>query len=118
MKGRDVGSMRQRPRRIFFRKSPSRILQSLFLTLVVIYFSYHILQGRYGLIAWQRLNQLLTERQDYLAQLSAKKEKLQKKLILINSKVDLDLIEEEARRSLGFHKENELVVLRKNPGEE
>lgn len=118
MKERDVNSMRQRPRRIFFRKSPSRILQSLFLTLVVIYFSYHILQGRYGLIAWQRLNQLLSERRDYLSQLVTKKEKLQKKLVLINNKVDLDLIEEEARRSLGFHHGNELVVLRKKPEEE
>ena len=110
--------MRQRPRRIFFRKSPSRALQSLFLTLVVIYFSYHILQGRYGLIAWQRLNQLLTERQEYLSQLDSKKEQLQKKLMLINNKVDLDLIEEEARRKLGFQRENEVVILRNKPRED
>ena len=82
------------------------------IVMVVIYFGYHFVQGKYGLLSWQRLNTLLEERQAYLEILTHEEEKLQHYVSLIGDKVDADYLDEEARKQLGYSRKNEVIIHR------
>lgn len=90
---------------------------SLFLKLIVAvmligYFSYHLVTGQRGLIAWQDVSQRLDENKARLAALQSQQENLEKRARLLRGdNLDLDMAEEQARRTLGYTEPGEKVIL-------
>lgn len=92
------------------RFSLKKILRPLLLVSLMVYFSYHIFQGRHGLLAWGNLSKELTDRQGYLNDLKNTQVYLQHKVNLLGSNLCLDLLEEEAKK-LGMAHQNEVVIV-------
>ena len=76
------------------------------------YFGYHLIHGQYGLVSWVRVRQDIQKNQRTLEQLLNKKKELEKMVYLISpGHLDLDLLEEQARKMLGQAYLDEKVVI-------
>ena len=86
-------------------------------TLVLVYFGFHALHGRYGLLAWIDTSRELVVARQQLAGLVAEREALQRDVqALQEDSLDRDLLEEELRR-LGYVRPNEVIILRGEEGQ-
>jgi cell division protein FtsB len=83
-------------------------------TLILAYFGYHALHGRYGLFAWvDRSRDLELARQE-LAVLTAQRERLEGDVAAFQpDSLDRDLLEEQLRL-LGYVRPNEVIILRRD----
>lgn len=92
------------------RKIFNLIKVSLLLVLI-IYFSFHILNGTRGVIKYIDLQSELHKKEKLLTQVKFIEARLEKKIKGLSEKnIDLDLLEEEARRALGYIKDEEEVL--------
>ncbi len=79
--------------------------------LLAVYFSYHLVQGERGLIAYLQLKAQVAASQAQLDVLQAEKSKLAHRVRLLRpDSLDPDLLDEQARRMLGFAHPDELVI--------
>ncbi len=86
---------------------------------LLAYFAFHTLQGEHGLLAWQRLEQELTQAKAKEASLAAARVKLARRVHLLQPEhLDADLLEERARAVLGFGARDDVVILLPKPGGE
>ncbi len=93
-----------------------RILQGLALhllaALVIGYFAFHGYHGNYGLLAQRKFEQELADLTVERDALRAERAHWEHRVNLLRSdRLDPDLIDELARRDLGFVKANDLVFL-------
>ncbi len=80
--------------------------------LMLGYFTYHLVQGERGAIAMWRLQGQLTRSEEQLQTLRSERQSLEKHVQLLHpSHVDPDMLDEQARRSLGYAGRNEVMVL-------
>ena len=80
--------------------------------LVTGYFGFHAVNGDYGLSAWFQLNQEITTAEAELASVEATRAELDHRVGLMRrDSIDPDLLDEQARRSLGFVAGDEVVIL-------
>ncbi len=87
---------------------------NLIIYLLVIYFIYHSLNGERGIFAYQRLSKELQTKREILNKLSAEKAQLENKVKLISKdKVDLDMLDELARKKLGLAGKNDIMIILK-----
>jgi len=78
------------------------------------YFSYHLVQGDYGLIAWARLAQEIETTRVEQTRVAAQRAELEHRVSLLRpTSLDPDLLDERARDVLGFAKPGEIVILNK-----
>jgi cell division protein FtsB len=96
-----------------------RILQSLALHLgaaaIIGYFAFQAYHGNYGLLAQRAFEQEITNLSLERDALKAERADWERRVGLLRAdKLDPDLLEELARRELGFALPNDLVLL--NPG--
>ena len=81
-------------------------------TLILAYFGYHALHGRYGFLAWIDTSRDLAAARDQLTTLTGEREQLERDVAAFQpDSLDRDLLEEQLRL-LGYVKPNEVVVLR------
>lgn len=96
-----------------------RFRQAVFPTVsicVAAYFGYHLVQGDYGLVSWLRMSHEIEQTKAELARVSAEREVLERRVSLLRPEsLDLDMIEERARVTLGFAAENDVVILEPTP---
>jgi cell division protein FtsB len=95
----------------------SRILQSLALNLgaalIVGYFAFHAYHGNYGLIAQRAFTEEIAELSNEYAALQAERTVWEHRIGLMRAdRLDPDLLEELARRDLGYARPNDLVLIR------
>lgn len=84
------------------------------LILILIYFIYHTISGNRGVLSYFHLKESLQERKKYLAELVIQRKKIEKKTILLNpNNVDLDFLDELARKELGLINKNEKCFILK-----
>lgn len=77
----------------------------------VVYFSYHIVQGDRGLIAWVHLQNEIEKAEDTLASVRARKDDLEKRVGLLRpDSLDPDMLEERARVMLDMGRADEIVI--------
>ncbi|GHU26515.1 hypothetical protein FACS1894152_1290 [Bacilli bacterium] len=75
------------------------------------YFVYHILNGKYGVLAYRNMGTLLLEKENILGKTERVVKKKQNKIgRLKKSSLDGDLFEEEVRRNMGIIDNNEIVI--------
>ena len=84
------------------------------LILLLIYFIYHTISGNRGLLSYFNLRKSLQEEKEYLADLIAQRKQIERKTILLNpNNIDLDFLDELARKELGLINKNEKCFLLK-----
>lgn len=77
----------------------------------VVYFSYHIVQGDRGLIAWVHLKNEIVKAEDTLAEIRARKEQLESRVSLLRpDSLDPDMLEERARIMLNMGRPDERII--------
>lgn len=92
---------------------PIRSFRALLLVLVMFYLAFHAVSGERGVLAWFKANRKLEISQLELQKTKDEQQSLARKVALLKSRsVDLDMLDEESRRVLGFAQPNEVVILR------
>ena len=97
-----------------FRKRAQYVLGPTLGAALIVYVTYHALQGERGLIAfWQLHGQVIHARHIHDG-LRAKKEHMQKRVKLLNPKsLDADMLEERVRFMLGYSRPDETIILKR-----
>ena len=83
---------------------------SLLLALMFFYFSFHLVSGERGLLAYAKLKSEIDARGQENSELIEEKEFLAHRVLGMRAdNLDLDLLEEVAREDLGYSKKDEVI---------
>lgn len=83
----------------------------LFCVLILFYLAFHTVSGERGIFALLRESRKLDALKTEVQETKAKREVLEKKVQkLSNNSLDLDLLDEQARKVLGTTGKNEVVL--------
>jgi cell division protein FtsB len=76
------------------------------------YFGYHMVEGDRGLKAFARLSEEITRAQGALAAVGEERQRLERRVMLLRSgSLDLDMLDEQARRVLGLIGPDDVVIV-------
>lgn len=90
----------------------SAIITSLIFIMALVYFTYHAISGERGLLAMIELNQKVEQSKKQLDSVLSEKVTIEHKVkLLSDASIDLDMLDEQARRHLGYAKEGEIVLI-------
>ncbi len=79
---------------------------------MLVYFTYHLLNGDRGLLSWWKLQKRVYKAEDTARVVSNQKIRLEKHVKLLNpSSLDPDMLEERARLMLNFGYSEDVIVL-------
>ena len=88
-----------------------RALGPIIGTLLIGYFSYHLVQGNHGLISYLQLKATVAEAEEIRDSLAERRAALEHKVLLMRpDSLDRDLLEEQARKMLNYGHADEVVV--------
>lgn len=100
-------------RLLYSSKARQEFIASLVLTALIFYFSYHTVSGANGVLAVMQLDQQLEASQAELSEVQAERLALQHRVQMLSPKsLDLDMLDEQARITLGRAKPNEIILLK------
>jgi cell division protein FtsB len=86
----------------------------VFCALLLSYFAYHALTGRYGTLSLARLDEEATHLEFELAALVSERQKLDAQVLLLHDgTLERDMLDEVARHTLNVLAPDEVVILRK-----
>lgn len=86
------------------------VMTMLVLTSLGFYFAYHLVSGNNSLLTMMQLQTKLDESKERLDNIKMERINLQHRVQMISSEsLDLDLLDEQARKLLGHSKENEII---------
>jgi cell division protein FtsB len=89
----------------------SAVIWPVAILAIMVYFAYHVVQGRHGLRAYAHYGSQISELETTAAALRAEKLQLHNQVQLLQPKaVDPDLLDELARRKLNYIGPDEMVV--------
>jgi cell division protein FtsB len=95
-----------------FRYFTSKLILPVVGVGLLVYFIYHIFQGKHGWIAWRQLEQELAQSKKELDILKIEHEALKNKVTLLRPEsLDEDMLDERVRTMLGTAKENEIIII-------
>ncbi len=87
------------------------ILGPLFGLCLVAYFTFHLINGERGLIAWIQVRQYIDVAKDIHTDLAAQRRKIEHRIGLMrNESLDPDLLDEQARFMLNLGRPDEIVI--------
>jgi cell division protein FtsB len=91
-------------------KNYSNITTTVFLALLISYFSFQVISGERGLLAMAQLSNKVKEAKSELDVVRAERLKLEHKVKLLSpNSLDLDMLDEQSRRILGYAKPQEKI---------
>ncbi len=83
---------------------------------IFLYFAYHAIQGDRGIIAWLWLSQQVEEAVVTAKTISAERIVLERRTNSLGAgKLDLDLLDERVRVTLGYAHPDDVVIFKKTP---
>lgn len=87
-------------------------LPAAFFTATALYFTFHLVTGERGLLAYMAIKRELDDATQILSHLEATKAELERDVALLyDTPIDLDMLEERARIELGFVRQDEMIIL-------
>ena len=87
------------------------IVKFFCLFLLLVYFIYHIFNGKYGIYSYINLKQQLQEKKTKLYEINNKNKVVKSKINnLKNDNLDVDLLEEELKNKLNFSFDKEIII--------
>jgi cell division protein FtsB len=92
-------------------KNPKRSAICFFLICAFVYFAFHAIVGNRGLLAYFKLSESFAESVKKLDELKAQRLEIEHKVNLLKSSIDLDMLDQEARRVLGVAMPDEKVFV-------
>ena len=96
----------------FYETNPFRRKGTVLLALVFFYFAFHLITGERGLLAYVRLKGEIDEARQKSQQITVEKQNLGHRVVGMRSEsLDLDLLEEVARKDLGYARKDEVVYI-------
>jgi cell division protein FtsB len=79
---------------------------------LMMYFSYHLVEGDRGIVAWRQLDDKIKTAQAQLAETEAVRTELDRRVSLLRpNHLDRDMLDEQARRTLNLVAPDERVIL-------
>lgn len=93
------------------RRKITQIFTPTLILFVVLYFSYHAIQGERGVLGWIKMTQKYQTAEKNLADLLVEKESLEKKIFLMGEYIDPDLLDQQVRLLLGYVHPDEVIIL-------
>ncbi len=87
------------------------LLSTLFFALIFFYFTYHMISGRNGLITMLKLESQLENASGRLDETELEKMGLEHRVGMMSSSIDLDLLDEQARKLLNYSKPGEIMFV-------
>ncbi len=79
-----------------------------------VYFSYHIVSGKYGYARLNNLEPIAQTKEKQLEALKAKSDSLNIKVSMLRPEtLSVDLLEEQARMIIGYTHKDEMIILDK-----
>ncbi|MFN9323604.1 MAG: FtsB family cell division protein [Holosporales bacterium] len=91
-----------------------RLFLLVLAVLLLLYFTWHLITGHRGLMAWRQVDISLSQASATLAILNAEEKSLEHRARLLRrDNLDLDMVEEQARHSLGYMEPDEKIILLK-----
>lgn len=91
---------------------PTRSLRAMLLLFVIFYLCFHAISGERGILAWFKAQNRLSAIETELEEARDTRKTIAKRVDLLSgSEIDHDMLDEQARRVLGFARDNEVVVL-------
>ncbi|MDD3370731.1 MAG: septum formation initiator family protein [Alphaproteobacteria bacterium] len=83
---------------------------------IVGYFLYHTIEGERGWVAQMRLQNEIFDARENLLRLKRERHALERRVQRMKpEQLDPDLLDEQARKTLGYSKPNEIVILTPAP---
>ncbi len=80
--------------------------------LVVGYFSYHMVQGNYGVLAYLRLQVQVDRAETLQADLQQQRDVLERRVALLHpDSLDRDMLEERARVVLNYARPSDVIIM-------
>lgn len=91
------------------------ILKIVFFLIVIMYLSYHTLNGRYGILSYKNINNILLDKKDVLKKKQEKVNVEKNKIMGLNiDSIDMDLFDEKLKENVGIVENNEVVIFVKD----
>lgn len=95
-----------------------KIILSKYLSILIsvgcfCYFAFHLVHGDRGLLAYVKMQDEYSKLSADYRNIADENSKLAKKINLIKSNIDLDLLDELTQKHLGIVKKGAIVILRK-----
>ena len=90
-------------------KYKKRTAINVILIMVFFYFMFHAVAGNRGLLAYFQLSKAITDMTPIVDELKLERLELEHKVNLLKSAVDLDMLDQEARKALGLASEKEKI---------
>ena len=88
-----------------------RALGTIIGALLVGYFSYHLVQGNSGFLAYLQLKATVAEAEQIASELTARRETLERRVNLLRpDSLDPDMLEEQARKMLNYGFADDIIV--------
>ena len=79
---------------------------------MLVYFTYHLLNGDRGLLSWWKLQKRVSKAETTVHVISNQKIRLENHVKLLNpSSLDPDMLEERARLMLNFGHPDDVIIL-------
>jgi cell division protein FtsB len=95
---------------LFAQLTQRKTLTRTLVVLVLAYVVYQLLTGERGLIKFVAMTTKSRELKQEIADLERQKQELEKKVYGLKSQsLDLDLLDEQTRRNLGYSKQGETI---------
>lgn len=92
------------------RRQRRQLYVTLVFASISFYFAYHLVSGNKGLLAMMQLSSKLEEAHLRLDDVKMDRLKMEHKVKMLSPEsLDLDLLDEQARRNLGHAKPNEII---------
>jgi cell division protein FtsB len=77
----------------------------------LVYFSYHLVEGDRGVLAWLRMQHRIEEAEIQLAKVTTERQALEHRVLLLRpDHLDPDMLEERARAMLNMGRADEVVI--------
>lgn len=90
----------------------NRILTILLIGVLSFYIIYHLISGDRGFLALFKVSKKYQVLSENIKDLEEQKVELEKKVYMLKSEsLNLDLLEEQAKRNLGYSKKGEVVYV-------
>ena len=91
------------------------ILKIVFFLVLIMYLFYHTLNGRYGILSYKNINDVLLDKKDLLKKKQEKVNVEKNKIIGLNiNSIDMDLFDEKLKENVGIVEDNEVVIFVKD----
>jgi cell division protein FtsB len=98
------------------KRSTGRLIVPAIAALFLAYFGFHAFHGEYGLYAKYRLEERIVVLNEELAELRLHRSRFEDRLQLLHDgTLEKDMLDEQARRALGFLQADEIVIIREEP---